>query len=311
MWSSCSHFAGVSGEVCGAVTTAAALPSCTTASNVNILSTTDTGISASCLSSVGGNLIIGGSNRLLATIQLPQLVSIEASFEIISTAPSFNTVLTLLDVHSLAYVGSSFVVTSNTALASIALPVLTSVVGPIILQGNSVLTAFSLPVLAAAGQYVSIFYNLALTAISAPGLTNIGQYVYIYQNSALFSIVLPALGSLGQYLSITGNSAMTSCSLPTLTYVGQYVYLAQNSAITVVSLPALTYVGQYFSVQQNSLLTTLSAPALIKIVGGGSTNNVAIYLCQNAASFSYSASIRAAAAGKTCYLNSCSTATTC
>ena len=194
---------GASSSPCSTVSAAAGIVNCASMTSANILTRTDTGISASCLTSVGGNLNIdgntnqGGNNTVLKTIVLPLLTYVAGYFQVWNGAGGFgNAMLTILDVHSLAFVGG-------------------------------------------------------------------------------------------------------------------YMYLDNNGGLTSFSMPVLTFVGQYFDISSNHNLATLSAPALVKIANNGG-NSYAVAVCDNTASFSFSATISHAAAGKSCILtNSCSATTNC
>ena len=173
------NFSGGTSTPCGSVSTAAGIFNCGSATNVNILTTADTGILASCLISVNGNLNVDGntnglSNNVLKTVSFPLLAFTVGFLQVWNGASgSNNAVLTLIDLHSLTYVGNDFDVETNSAL-----------------------TSFSLPVLAFVGGYVGVYYNPALVSLTFPALTSVGRYVYVFSNSNLATLALPALAKI-------------------------------------------------------------------------------------------------------------------
>ena len=176
-----TNFAGASSTTCNVVTTASDVVNCGSAASVAISTTTDTMISASCLTSVGGNFDIdgntnGASNNVLQSILFPLLTYTAGFFQVRnSVANPGNTVLTLLDVHSLAFVGGFIAIFYNSAFTSLTLPALTFVNQYIQFNQNNAITAYNLPALTFVGQYLDVDSNAKISTLTAPALIKIAN----------------------------------------------------------------------------------------------------------------------------------------
>ena len=249
----------------------------------------------------------------------------QSKYQIISGSSSTNcgnstTAASLINCGS-----ASYVIILSTADTGISANCLTSTSGDLEVDGNTaggsntVLKTILFPLLTYTAGYLTVWnsvnngnaYNTMLTSLDMHSLSFVGGYIGIFYNSALTSLDFPALTFVGRYFYVYASSQM-ELNLMSLTYVTQYFEIQQCYALISFTLPVLTFVGQYFQVAHNNNLASISAPALVKIANNAG-NAYAIAVCQNAATFSFSASISHAAAGKPCLQTSanCGTSTTC
>ena len=205
------------------VTTALALANCGSASSINILTLMDADISASCLTSLSGSLYVdgntnGGSNTVLKTI----------GFTLLTYTPGYlqvwnqfgNTLLTIINLPSLEYVGQYLHIYYNSALTWLNLHSLTYV-GLFFGVDSTGLTSLDLPSLTFVGQYFAVDYNSNLTKLTAPVLVKTaGLYqnwwaVHLCENSGSFSysttISHSAVGKLC-WLPPSSCGATTTCT---------------------------------------------------------------------------------------------------
>ena len=208
------------GSMCGNVLNATALASCSTASSVIIVTVMDSGISSSCLKSVGGNLNIdgnsnGANNNLLVAIAFPLLTYTTGYFQVWNSAGYLN-VLTFVNVGGLTYVG-----------------------GYVFFGLIQMLTYLNLSSLTSVGQYLSINHNIALATLLLPTLTYIGQSLTVYTN-ALTSLYLSSLTYVGQWIQISDNINLATLSAPAISNIacqqdscfvnGHALYFCNNAA---------------------------------------------------------------------------------
>ena len=288
---------------CTSMSTTSGLASCGSALAINLMTTTDSIISAPCLSSVLGTLYIfstGMPNNALKSIQFPSLTYVGGPLSITNSANSVNSALTFVDVHNLHSVSGSLGISYNSVLTWLDLSQLTYV-GTLAIQFCASLTSVSLPSLSSILGSVQISSNAALTSLYFPALSYITSGLQISGHATLTSVVMNVLSGVSSIFYIYSNNKLAILSVDALTYVGQYVYVSSNGDLTSLAFRALTYVANYVQVDTNIKLMSLATPAIVKVANlAGSL--FAVSICANAAALSYSPALAYAAAGQPCHL---------
>jgi len=203
------------------------------------------------VTSIGGDLGIGGNSALTSLTGMENLTSIGGELRI-----GNNSALTsLTGMENLISIGGDFLFFNNNSL--------TSLIG----LGN----------LISIGDNLSINSNNALNSLTGiESLTSIGGDLYIYDNIALNSLAgLENLTSIGDNLWISNNHSLPSLmGFNNLNEIGGGLYIPYNNSLTSLSgLENLTSIGGGLSIGSNYVgnpaLTSLSGLENLASIGGG------------------------------------------
>jgi hypothetical protein len=245
------------------------------------------GLSADCLRSIGGPLVV--SDNAMTSLSFASLVLIDGGFRL-----AYNDALVSVSMPSLTRLGGSLDLHVDRALPSISFPALTEVGGDVVLLGMNSLQSISLPALTTvrfqnvtswpAGVGVHLYLNDALTQLSLPALASIenGASVYVASNQNLVTVSLPRLVRGGfdlqsnpslmtvdipallsaDKLTIWGAASLTALEAPNLSSVA-WLDLQYDDALVSLSLDRLTEVTHTLSVLNNPQLPQCLIDALV------------------------------------------------
>ena len=173
----------------------AALANCSAALGINIDSTLDNGIAASCLTSVAGNVNLDSSdNNVLKTVRFPLLTYTAGSLQVCNSNLSLgNAALKFIEVSSLSFVGGLFSLCSNYVLTSLYVSSLAFVGQSFNIQRSEAIVLLDLPALTFVGQCFIVYFSLQLTLLNLPALAFVGQYFEVTYNPILSVLSAPAL----------------------------------------------------------------------------------------------------------------------
>jgi hypothetical protein len=168
------------------------------------------------ITSVGGNLKIGGNHALTSLSGLENITS----------------------------VGGYLAIAGNDALTSLSgLENITSVVGYLAIAGNDALTSLSeLENITSVGGYLVIAWNDALTSLSGlNNITSVGGELSIDSNPSLTSLSgLENLSNVGGNLWITNNHSLNDvCALYDVNLTGNNLYIYDNILLSMDTAYAL------------------------------------------------------------------------
>ncbi|MEO5891262.1 MAG: leucine-rich repeat protein [Ferruginibacter sp.] len=221
-------------------------------------------------------------NKLLKTVNLGGLVSVEGNFRIQSCPALTSVKLTSLEkmlqgtadytypafimsacgIQDLTFpalknMTGDFRIELSDSLKSLSFPVLSSQLGNLQLQYLNNLVTVSFPALLNQFGNIRFKYNNNLATVSLPVLNRVDS-LYFLNHPKLLTISAPALQNAKTL--IIDNAPVRVLSFPSLDSVYSSISLLNNLYLRTASFPALNTAD--ISVTNNSSLTDFSAPAL-------------------------------------------------
>jgi len=210
------------------------------------------------------NVSITASNSTLATINLPVLTQVLATFNVSNAL----TALTTINCPLLAITGNITISTTAASLTTVSFPSLVRVYNYITEGKFYTITA----------QDPTSLGNMTITAVgpttySFPALTTIDRSLTIGSTSVT-TINLQSLVSVGNAgLTFVSSPLLTSLNLNSLTTVSSNCVFTLGNGLTTLNLPSLATVLGVITIQSDTALTTVSMPALVSVSGNITSNS--------------------------------------